>query len=735
MRRLVLLIEGREGDSLAEAAGELAGQLEKSGVAAKARWKPRWMDEPGELAELLGWLWLNGDPQVAVQLAETLSDDQLDSTLAEAVERVATSLDGGEMMITAHDPFGFLTHPSMAGLQSMSEEGGEGFESADGRAHLLFVDAPDKLEGYREAETWIGEVRAIADPWAEERGLKLHWTGEPAFQAEIGTAMESDMTKTVSLTSTLIAILFLVMQRRIGLLIGMGGVIALVFVTALGLAGWYYGELSIMSAGFAAILIGLAVDYGVLICQEAKLAGHDAGTIRKATAKSILWAAVTTAAVFLALNLSDLPGIAQLGTIVAFGVVAGSLLMLGLYLPWVAWRGAGRPGIAHKKTWIPGRRRALLLGGLAAAMALGVLVSKGLPGVEFDRGLLRPRNSTAMAAFEKIQAFFPAWQTPSLKLVIEGSDDDQVRERIREAGRRLERLRGERPDLMAKVDLPEGWWPSPDRINTNGKILAALAAERERLLAAADEAGFSEEGMDLGKAVLEQWPLLIERDPSVVPQGAVAGEILRGFVSKHEQGGVLLGTVELNDAEALDAADFESLRNFHTEGIHLAGWELLKPAVLPLVRKDLTEVFLPMAGLMVVMLALVFRRVGDVAMALGMMALSGLLLLAAMRLFGIGWNFLNIAATPLLLGTGLDYSIHLLFALRRAKGDLRSVWNGTGKAVLFCGTTTAIGFGSLAFASNDALASLGKVAVLGILITMAVSVILLPGIRSGKEVR
>src|SRR5690606_20387424 len=113
-----------------------------------------------------------------------------------------------------------------------------------------------------------------------------------------------DMRGTVGITAGLIGLLFWWMQRRLALLAGLGGVLALVFATALGMAGWIYGELSIMAAGFAAILIGLTVDYGVLICQEAKVAGHDGGLLRRATSRSILRAAATTAAVFVALNLS-----------------------------------------------------------------------------------------------------------------------------------------------------------------------------------------------------------------------------------------------------------------------------------------------------------------------------------------------------------------------------------------------------------------------------------------------
>ena len=537
------------------------------------------------------------------------------------------------------------------------------------------------------------------------------------------------MTKTIGVTSTLIGLLFLLMQRRFGLLIGMSGVIGLIFLTAMGLAGWVYGELSIMAAGFAAILIGLAVDYGVLICQEAKLVGHDEGAIKKATMKSIAWASATTAAVFFALNLSGLPGLAQLGTIVAFGVVAGAVLMLRLYVPWVAWRGAGRPSIEGEASWLPERGRALVLVLGLAVFGSGVLLTKGVPGVEFDSGLLRPRNSTAMAGFEAIQSHFPAWQAPSLKLVIEGGDDAEVESRIAEAALRLDALKEAQPELVEQVDLPSGWWPTPERVSQNRALIEGLVKDRERILAAADEVGFSEEGVALGKSVLERLPEVLAMEPGTVPSDEAALEILRGYVSKNAQGGTLLGTVQIAHPEELSAEEFASLRGFSKEGIHLAGWTLLKPAVLPLVRKDLVQVFLPMSVLMVVMLTLVFRNVRDVALALATMALSGALLLASMKLAGIGWNFLNIAATPLLLGTGLDYTIHILLAVRRTGGDLSAVWNGTGKAVLFCGTSTAIGFGSLAFASNDALASLGIVAVMGILISMAVSILLLAGIR------
>ncbi|GAA5478890.1 MMPL family transporter [Haloferula helveola] len=733
---LIVLLEADDemAGMLPDRAAELGELLKDSGASDSVRWQPRWRDSPEGMAELFAWLWLNGEPEELETLAGRLSEKEIAGSMEDAMERVATALDGMDIVQSAHDPFGFLDHSALRSFFAASEGGGEGFESADGMAQLIFIDAPRPVAGYREADAWLSEVRAVIDPWADENGIRAAYTGDPAFEAEIGGAMEGDMRGTVGITSVVIGLLFLLMQRRIGLLAGLSVTLALVFVATLGIAGWVYGELSIMAAGFAAILIGLAVDYGVLICQEAKVCGHDQLPIYRATARSIGWAAATTAAVFLALNLSGLPGIAQLGTVVGIGVVLGALFMLGIYVPWVARVGAGRPAIGHKTAWVPGRVGSLaLLGGLALA-ALVVLGIRGLPGVEFDRSLLRPRNSASMATFERIQEHFPDWGSPAIRLVVEGDTDQEVSRRIASLESSLEELASERPDLVEAFELPSLWWPEPGRMAANREQIEKLAESKDRLIAAADAAGFSEEGTALGRSVLEAMGSVGSLSDGRMPDGEASAEILRGVASRAtDGGGYLLGTLELSDPDGLGVEDLKDLRRLGGEGIHLAGWSLLKPAVLPLVKKDLIDVFLPMAGLMLLMLTLVFRRVKDVTTAVLAMSLSGLLLLAAMRLAGIEWNFLNIAATPLLLGTGLDYAIHILLALRRTGGNVRAVWNGTGKAVLFCGCSTAIGFGSLAFASIDALASLGKVAVLGILCSMIVAVILVPGVRGTAE--
>ncbi|HLP75489.1 MAG TPA: MMPL family transporter, partial [Candidatus Paceibacterota bacterium] len=116
----------------------------------------------------------------------------------------------------------------------------------------------------------------------------------------------------------------------------------------------------------------------------------------------------------------------------------------------------------------------------------------------------------------------------------------------------------------------------------------------------------------------------------------------------------------------------------------------------------------------------------EVLLSLAILFLSGLGVLTVMRFAGWSWNLLNLMALPLILGTGVDYSIFMQLALRRHGGNLRQTHRSVGRALFLCGGTAFAGFGSLAFSSNSGMASLGKVCATGIAFNVLISVLLLP---------
>ena len=134
----------------------------------------------------------------------------------------------------------------------------------------------------------------------------------------------------------------------------------------------------------------------------------------------------------------------------------------------------------------------------------------------------------------------------------------------------------------------------------------------------------------------------------------------------------------------------------------------------------------PMIFLVLLSLGLAFRRPAEILLSLAVLLLSGLCLLAVMRLAGWSWNLLNLMGIPLVLGTGVDYSIFMQLALRRFEGDLQMAYRSVGRALLLCGGTAIAGFGSLGLSSNAGMASLGQICAVGIASNMLIAIFLLP---------
>jgi len=161
-------------------------------------------------------------------------------------------------------------------------------------------------------------------------------------------------------------------------------------------------------------------------------------------------------------------------------------------------------------------------------------------------------------------------------------------------------------------------------------------------------------------------------------------------------------------------------------GVLVTGWDRLGPDLMDRVGRRVAGLMAGIGVVLVGCLWLAFRRWSEVLLSLAALALSFLILLAAMAAMGATWNLLNLVALPLLLGTSVDSTIHVQLALRRERGLLRALWRTTGVALVLCAGANIAGFGSLAWSSNAGLASLDLVCAGGVGCVLAVSLLLLP---------
>lgn len=103
----------------------------------------------------------------------------------------------------------------------------------------------------------------------------------------------------------------------------------------------------------------------------------------------------------------------------------------------------------------------------------------------------------------------------------------------------------------------------------------------------------------------------------------------------------------------------------------------------------------------------------------------------------LSFNFANIIALPLLLGIGIDSSLHMVYRSRSAGADYENLLHtSTARAIFYSALTTLVGFGSLIFSIHQGTSSMGQLLTIGLLLILVCVLIILPVLlqsASGKK--
>jgi len=741
-RELIITVQTADAERTENAARAIAEQLRKeTNFVSSVTWQPPWLENPGQTAELIGYLWLNQPPQAFDELTNRLAPANLPATLADAREQLAGSMSPGDIARLSYDPLRLTQLPESAANAAPNFGGGQDlFSSRDGKFRIIFVEANATLATYKECYAWLQRIKAGVESARAENHFQLdvtvEYTGRPAFVSEIARGMEHDITISVGGTSVIIAILFYLAHRRVKPMLWLLTLLALILAGTLALGGLIFGNISVVSMGFAAILLGLAVDYAVVHYQEA-LAHPEMSVpeIRSAIAPSIFWAATTTICAFLVLNFGGLPGLGQLGTLVGVGVALSAFIMIFAYLPplfperrkarptnvTASDSGAhGVPRPAQPRNHLP------VFAGTAAVVLFSITVLLfGIPKMDSTANALRPRDSKAYAALDMIQRQLGQKQEP-LWLLVAGSNESEVARKLDAAKPVLDQAVSNH--VLTGFTLASAIWPRPEYQSANRVTAKKIAADRSSIRSAVLTNGFTETAFGLANGIFDTWQRAGETRGVFWPTNELDRWIFEKLVARTPTNFYALGFLYPGptNSESEIAALQEKLEPESEPDVWLSGWQLLGHAILGSVMKNLWKLVVPMVGLVFLSLWLAFRRPVEILLSLAILLLSGLLLLAVMRLTGWSWNLLNLMGLPLILGTGVDYSIFMQLALRRYHGDLSVAHRAVGRALLLCGGTATAGFGALTFSSNAGMASLGEVCAVGIASNMLISVFLLP---------
>lgn len=721
--RLLVTVSGNDAQDVSEAASRIASWLEgdaglaPGGVIAA----PPWETQPASLVELAAFLAINREPEDFRATLEGLSVGHRGETLRESIQLLGESVSPSEAFLISNDPFRLLVDALPRGGQLW--QGGDGFANADGTFRVLYVETGAAGRGYRDAGRIVDAVAAASAEAVRGLDVRLGVTGEPAFVAGISRAMESDMAISGGVALLLVGFIFWVCYRRVGPLAGLILLLLFTFAITLGVAGLVSGTLTAIGAGCAAILIGLSVDYGYFVFQRSRGFQGTVAQLRVDCLKTLSLTAGTTATAFFMLDVSGLPGLSQLGLLVGVGVVAGLGVMLLFFVPMaMRWRGEPSAGelairrLLQSSSW--NRAGAVLTGGVVCACLVALAV-KGPPAFDFSPGSLRPGNTPAYAALETLTHELSG-EREVLNLMVEGDSVEQVRGRLESAGRALAAAKKNGDVLRFQTALD--FWPRGAGLRENLALAAGLSAERVSLEQAAFDAGFTREAFALDAGIIDQWKAWHDAGMPDFPSNPASRWILERFVQVGPDGTFFASGVVV-PAPGREVAVAESVA---AEGVLLTGWPLLGHEIAGVLAGGLLDLTLWLAVAVLGLLGIALRSLRRVGVFAAASVLSTAALLGAMSLAGMSWNIFSLAAILLLLGTGTDYSMLMLLALKRCGGDVPGARREVALVIALCALSAVAGFGSVGFSSHAGLATLGKVAALGLALNAAIALFLVP---------
>ena len=719
---LIITVEADDPEAAKTAAERISTRLRaETGLVKSAVSQAPWEKSPASLSEFFTFLILNQSRENIAEIRKKLGPQQAKITLDNTIEELNTSVSPEKITLLGYDPFGLSSSLASGALFAGAEQ--SEFSSADGKFRVVYVESAKPLGNYKEAAEWLKRITRLSLASNPNPSVRLAFTGEPAFVAEISTGMQWDMITSGFTTLLLISLIFWLCYGRFAPLRWLLFLLQLIFLLALATAGLFLNELTVVGAGFASVMIGLSVDYGYFVYQQSLRHEGGVGQLQWKCIQNIVWTSSTTAAAFFALNLSSLPGLSQLGNLVGIGVCIGALVMLGVFAP-VSLR-LRRCGVAP----MPSRLDSLLASTRFAflcelatlgmiVLLLGTLLIKGLPGSDFSASTFRPRVSASQNALEHLYSRLHD-DRGMLSLIVTGKNSSEV----------LSRLQGIQPRLEAALKhgqlksffSPLSLWPDATLQRENIAALAPLEHELPRLKKTVEESGFTEGAFGLTASIFKQIGLWKISSLPIWPDNETSRWILRRL-ARHADGNQLaLGVVE-----PLPGHEQELVESIGSEGIYLVSWGSLGAELKRTMPGEILRVALALFAGIILILSFGLRSFRSVALFVITTLLVLSCLAGAMSLFGMKLGFFNLAAVLLLLGTGTDYSILLLLGLKRNGGDLPRTRRELSLVIFLCCTSAAAGFGSLAWANNMGLATLGKTCALGLLIDGMISLFLLP---------
>jgi predicted RND superfamily exporter protein len=613
------------------------------------------------------------------------------------------------------------------------------------------------------------EAREVGDDPAD---IEVRYTGRYAIAVDEAGLVRQDIRFNLLFSLFAVSALYWLCYRRfaallyssVPLLVGQ----AMTFGLAFFLLPWVSGSrgLNAASSAFTALLMGLGTDFVIVMYARYVEERRLGRTLAQATelmvgetGLGVFTGAITSAGTFYAMCISEFRGLRDLGFLIGSGILLCAAAIVFLVPAMIKWNEGVRKRKVesikklHVQSFLvehlmpfSARYRyvvipAVILLTLASAyVSVSGFLIPGQPTLEFDDTVqvLRSERSAAYSVQREMAENFGASLSYMMAIVDAPTE-------------------GEAIGLTEAIERRLQPYLEDGTVASYNSILSYLPplAQQQRILEARDagkDGPFDTarirdtflRGLDANGFQVEPFQAFLDRMQRFLSPERPIGladlerhglqSLIERYV-RHRTDGVRIVTyLSMSDprwkrepppglVEDLTAGD---------EGIVITGTNVVSREFRRIFSREAPRALLLGLGVVFVLLLVDFRSLKLTCIALGQLVCGVILMLGLMKVTDIHLNYVNAFVATMILGVGIDYSIHLVHRMSLTGGAVDSGLLETGKAVVIAALTNIAAFGTLTLGNYPALRSFGQVALIGSLTCLFTALTLVPAIMARR---
>jgi predicted RND superfamily exporter protein len=613
----------------------------------------------------------------------------------------------------------------------------------DGKIYTISIDSADKSESLDSFNAFYNHIRSRLDPIdikSFDPTMKIYYAGTVRTRLDEYRTLVHDLKIAGLISGAGIFLLLALYFRRPLSVLLIFAPLASGIIFTFAFSHIFIKNLNVVTSFLFAVLGGLGIEVGIHMFaryieerSNGKNISESVFIILFHTGRSAITAGLTVAATFLVLIVNDFKGFSEFGFITGAGIIIVYATYHILFPPILIaaeklklLKFKQTPEQHVKDSAFPHSRTVL---GVTAAIFCLSAVGLSFTQFEYNFGKLKANIAGSRLAREKLRKTTASVNRPASVLIKNLDEAIAVKEFVR---KKIEE--DETAKRPAVLDVYKSWhdivqYEQDEKMAVIGEIKKLLSDQTIKLVK-----GEHKKDLDRFKEILNETVPIKE---SEIP-GRVK-DIFFGTANADD--GLQISYINAEPHLELDdgknaIAFAERVEKMETnKGTFYASSDAIVFAdVLRTMLKDVPRVIFLSFGMVLLFVFLDFRNFRKMAIVVSPIILGVVITFGFMFLFRMKLNFYNMIVIPTVFGTSIDNSIHIYHRYEEmGKSSLMKVVKTSGGAALMSSLTNILGFLGLVFANHLGLASIGKLAIVGMSACLFTTLVYFPALLERME--